>query len=200
MGYGLMVFAVDVERLRREVGSGDAGLAATYGAGFAADDQETQDLIDGELGGDAGTPTLADVARHVIMGEPYDERVGFAYGYFLEWLCRRHGVPQPNHSLVPIPVDHLSTLDAQFEKAGLLAPGISIDQLGWGGAPVPVPMGEPWPGIGHLEHALLGAGAELLARAPVSDLPEEFEGAAYDFFQMLSYADENRLSLVGFFH
>ncbi len=101
---------------------------------------------------------------------------------------------------MPVPVDYLSTLDTEFGKAGLLAPGLSIHELGWGGAPVPVPAGEPWPGIGHLEHELLGAGAEALAKAPSTDLPEEFEDAAYDIFQMLAHAHDAKRGLVGFFH
>jgi hypothetical protein len=200
MGYGLMVYAVDLERLRREVGCGDAELAASYGAGFTADDRETQDFIDDCLPDGPERPTLADVARQVIMGEPYDERIGFAYGYFLKWLCERHGVSQWNNSLMPIPVDYLSTLDTEFTKAGLLTPEVSIHDLGWGGAPVPVPMGDPWPGIGHLEHEHLAAAAELLAGTPNSDLPEEFHDAAYDLFQMMAHARDDKRSLVGFFH
>ncbi len=130
------------EQLRREAGSGDAELAARYGASFTADDNETQGLIDDHMPDASGTLTLADVARQVIIGEPYDERVGFAYGYFLKWLCARHGASQWNGSLMPIPLDYLSMLDAEFEKAGLLTPEISIHELGWGGAPVPVPMGD----------------------------------------------------------
>lgn len=199
MGYGLMVHAVDLERLRREVGSGDAELAARYGADFTSQDDQVQGFID-EVPDVAGTLTLVDVARQVIMGEPYDERVGSAYGYFLEWLCAQHGTQLDNTSLMPVPVDYLNTLDIEFGKAGLLAPGLSIHELGWGGAPVPVPAGDPWPGVGHLEHEHLSAGAELLADTPNSELPEEFHDAAYDLFQMLAHARDVNRGLVGFFH
>ncbi|MFD1369406.1 DUF7691 family protein [Actinoplanes sichuanensis] len=75
MGYGAQVWAVDLDRLRGEVGSGDRELAQRYGEGFAGRYDSLQDGID-DATGDVGMITPVDVARHMILGEPYDDRLG----------------------------------------------------------------------------------------------------------------------------
>jgi hypothetical protein len=193
LGYGAMVWSVDLDLLRTDIGSGDRALARRYGAGFAERYHHLQEDV-----GDA--VTLTDVARHMIMGEPYADQVGFAYGYFLQFLCDVHGTFLDNRSWMPVPVDFSGRLDEVLAEAGLLADGFSVTGLMFGGAPVPLPRIDDFPGIGYYEHGALKEAADQLARAGVIDLPDEYGSPAYFVFQWLAQAHDEGRSLVGFFH
>lgn len=196
MGYGAMVYAVDLDRVRADVASGDPEKAERYAATFTAQSPDIQDLIDDTATG----VTLADVARHMILGEPYDERIGFAYGYFLKHLCETHGTFQDNRSWMPVPVDFPERLDDYLAEHDLLADGFTVSDLMFGGSPVPLPPIDDFPGIGYRESGTLTEPASALARAGAIDMPDEFSRAVYDTFQWLARTDSRKLSLVAFFH
>ncbi|GAB1639601.1 hypothetical protein [Krasilnikovia sp. MM14-A1259] len=199
MGYGVMAWAVDLDRVRAEIGSGDTTLAQRYGASFTERHPAVQALID-DVTGDRTAITLSEVARHMIMGEPYDERIGFAYGYFLEHLCDLQGTFLDNPRWMPVPVDWCQRVDEALAGAGLLADGFSTFNLVFGGSPVPLPRIDGFPGIGYQEYGSLEEPARLLAGAGAADIAEEFQDAAYDVFQWLSEAHQSRRSVVAFFH
>lgn len=199
VGYGAMAWAVDLGRIRGEVGSEDPALAQRYGAAFAERRDEVQGMIDDVIG-DGSVLTLPDVARHMILGEPYDERIGFAYGYFLEYLCDVHGAFLPNPRWMPVPVDWCERVDEVLGGAGLLAEDFSMSDLMFGGAPVPLPRIDGFPGIGYREYGSLEEPAGLLARVGATDIAEEYQDAAYDVFQWLSEAHDAGRSVVAFFH
>ncbi|OJF11318.1 hypothetical protein BG844_27030 [Couchioplanes caeruleus subsp. caeruleus] len=194
-----MAWAVDLDGLRAEIGNGDDALAKRYGASFTAHHDDVQELID-DVTDDGPAVTLADVARHMIMGEPYDERIGFAYGYFLEHLCDVQGRFLDNARWMPVPVDWCERVDEALASAGLLAEGFSTWDLVFGGAPVPLPRIDDFPGIGYREYGSLQEPAHLLAGAALADIAEEYKDAAYDVFQWLSHAHDSGCSVVAFFH
>ncbi len=199
MSYGIAAYAVDIEKIRGRLGSGDAGLAEEYAASFPEHRLHVQEHIN-ELRGDESV-TLADIARQVIMGEPYDERLGSAYGYFLEHLCERNGERLHNHGFMPFSGwDYLRVVDEALESAGLLAPDFSLEGLISSGPPVSLPHAD-FPAIGHRLNADLAAPAELLANAPNTSLPDdEFGMQAYALFQWLAYPEGKGLDLVTFYY
>jgi hypothetical protein len=199
MGYGAMAWAVDLDRLRAEIGGGNPEAAQRHGAGFAARHAGMQSDID-DMTGAPGSVTLADVARHMIMGEPCDERIGFAYGYFLEYLCDVRGTFLDNSHWMPVPVDFGSRLDDVLAEAGVLADGFRVTDLLFGGAPVKLPRIDDFPGIGYREFGALDEPAAGLARLGALDLPDEYMNPAYEVFQWLSHAQSTRRSVVAFFH
>ncbi|MEU4427076.1 hypothetical protein AB0F81_41175 [Actinoplanes sp. NPDC024001] len=199
MSYGITAYAVDIEKIRGQVGSGDAGLAEKYAASFPEHRHDLQEHVN-ELRGDDAV-TLADIARQVIMGEPYDERLGSAYRYFLEHLCERSGERQHNHGFGPFSGwDYLRVVDEALASAGLLAPGFSLEGLISSGSPVPLPYAD-FPAVGHQLNAELAAPAERLAHAPNSCLPDdEFGMQAYALFQWLACTEGEGLDLVTFYY
>jgi hypothetical protein len=199
VGYGAMAYTVDLDRLRAEIGSGDRDSAERYSATFTEHNQYLQDMIDDTIG-DEGSVTVADVARHMILGEPCDERIGFAYGYFLKHLCETHGTFEDNYGWMPVPVDFPQRLDDYLAGQGLLAEGFTVTDLVFGGSPVPLPRIDDFPGIGYREFGTLTEPAEKLSWAGRIDMPEEFSQAVYETFQWLARADSNKRSVVVFFH
>jgi hypothetical protein len=200
MGYGAQAWAVDLGLIRGEIGSGDPELARRHGLRFTEHLRDVQSFIDDVTGAD-GAVTMADVARHMILGEPYDDRLGFAYGYFLQYLCEVQGTWMHNPSMMPIAVDLPERLDRVLAERGLLADGFSVSDLLFGGAPVPLPPIGDFPGIGFREFGALEEPAGRLARlGTMDDVAEEFAGPAYDVFQWLSQAHDMKRSVVSFFH
>jgi hypothetical protein len=199
MSYGITAYAVDIEKVRAQIGSGDAGLAEDYAASFPEHRQHVQEHLD-ELRGDSAV-TLADIARQVILGEPYDERFGSAYRYFFEHLCERAGERMHNHGFTPFSGwDYLRVVDKALADAGLLVPDFTLEGLIAGGSPVPLPYAD-FPAIGHRLNAELAAPAERLANAPNTSLPDdEFGMQAYALFQWLSYPEDEGLDLVTFYY
>jgi hypothetical protein len=198
MSYGITAYAVDIEKIQRQIGSGDTELAERFAASFPEHRLHVQEHIN-ELRGDNAV-TLADIARQVIMGDPYDERLGSAYRYFFEHLCERNGERLHDHGFMPFSGwDYLRVVDEALESAGLLVPDFSLEGLISSGSPVSLPYAD-FPAIGHRLNADLAAPAELLANAPNTSLPDdEFGMPSYTLFQWLSYPESKGLDLVTFY-
>ncbi|GAA1655439.1 DUF7691 family protein [Actinoplanes couchii] len=134
MGYGAMVFAVDLDRLRAEIG------------------------------------------------------------------CEQHGRFLDNTGWMPVPVDFSARVDEYLTGHDLLADGFTVTGLLFGGAPVPLPPIDDFPGIGYREYGTLTEAAAKLAEAGLLDMPADMGSAVYEVFQWLAQADDRKLSVVGFFH
>lgn len=197
MGYGAMAWAVDLDRVRSTIGSGDAALVQRYGVSFTDRYDELQQSVQDTT---SGAVTLADVARHMIMAQPYDDRIGYAYGYFLEHLCDRLGTFLDNQAWMPVPVDYCERVDNALADAGLLADGFTTSGLVFGGAPVPLPRIDDFPGIGFREFGTLEEPAQRLSYAATAEIDTGFINAACDVFQWLSQAHSTGRSVVVFFH
>ena len=199
MSYGITAYAVDIEKLQAQIGSGDAELAQEYAASFPEHRLELQEYVNQLRGDDA--VTLADIARQVIMDGPADERLGAPYGYFLEHLCQRTGKRLDDYGFSPFSGwDYLRVVDEAFEAAGLLVPGFSLEGLISSGSPVRLPYSD-FPTVGHRRNADLAAPAKRLASAPNTSLPDdEFGMQAYALFQWLAYPEDEGLDLVTFYY
>lgn len=194
MGYGAGAYAVDISRIKAQLGSGTTALADRYAASF--------DAFLREIAADASLPP-ADVARHMIMGEPRDERALHLYGYFFQHLCALHGRRLDDTSWTPVTVSFPAQLDELLDRENIALPrGFSIEDLIFGGAPVDLPMTD-FPAFGHLPHAELKPAADALAvvgrLSDRDDIDPVFIGALYDVFQWLSHADNDGTDLVTFF-
>ena len=106
MGYILQPTAVDLDKVNKAIGSKNKKLLNTLIEEFEdefdqydeliAEYMEDEDLLedeDLEDDEDEGrqAPTMRDIFTQMIMGEEYNQRLGFAYAYGLEFLCRHYG-------------------------------------------------------------------------------------------------------------
>jgi hypothetical protein len=146
MGYGIIAFAVDLPRIRSVIGARDERLAEELGESFGLDvgDNGIADLF-----GEPDPPTALDGARQMVLGEPYDQRAGFAYGYFFEHLCERYGSFLPNNAWYPCTPTFVTHVDEILAAAGVPKQTLAVENLIWGGAPVTLPLTD-FPSIGWL--------------------------------------------------
>ncbi|HUG92666.1 MAG TPA: hypothetical protein VML55_17630, partial [Planctomycetaceae bacterium] len=120
-------------------------------------------------------PLMADVLRHLIMGEPYDPRVGFKYGYALEHLCQHFGEMLSN--------EHWSSFRSGaswgwFRKLDRTLKSLAVPEktfrvrthLENRGSPIPIPEIEDFPAIGYLTLDEIREAAAALEQADLASI------------------------------
>jgi hypothetical protein len=153
MGYILTATAVDLGKVAAALGSKNKRLVSTlvkkFGDEFDQHDETAADFADDEDGEDA--LTMEDVLRQMVMGEEYNEELGFMYGYALDFICRHFGEELPNEhwSAMPSGSDWARTVDRGLKAAGVPERVLRVEKhLMYRGSPIPIPEIEDFPGIG----------------------------------------------------
>lgn len=203
MGYGIMPFAVDLPKMIAVVGCRDQqlidDLLDEFEDHFEEFDEMAADASDDEEG--AQPLTMRTALTQMVMGLPYNEDLGFMYGYALELLCRFFGEMLSNRHWVPISSDWPEQADEALKKAGIDANVFSMLRLMYRGEPVPVPRIDDFPGIGYLTRdeiatALGPFGAEVPAGVADDQLAESLDEARG---WLVTCAESGR-DLVCFYH
>jgi len=150
MSYTLVPYLVDLDELRRVVGSGDAALLER------ARERAPDTFAEPERDEDDEEVSVGTALRHLVMGEPPQADSAHQYGYALEHLCAVLG----------------RGLDAGWWEAirwpVLDATGMSevLDS----GPPVPLPKIADFPRIGFLEPPAIAALAARAAAGPLASI------------------------------
>ena len=163
MGYGVMAYAVPLELVSGCVGARDPGLLATLLADFGAAPAIDELLADARSPASEDLPTARELLRHLVMDEPARSGLGFAYGYCFKYLCDRYGEFLDNSAWYPIGFDFVEEVQAELGRQGISDDVLSVADLVWGGAPVPLPPIDDFPGIGHLTRARVPTARAILA-------------------------------------
>jgi hypothetical protein len=146
VGYCVTVYATDLDSVRKAIGGSEKSYAKLHGDKFNADNAwELNEMIEDVVGGQKDAPKARDIARQMMLGEPRDERLGFAYGYFLEYLCEVYGTMLPNDAWCPVPVSFPGQVDKRTScgpRTGASAVRRS-SRLGWFASPAPGDRGLP---------------------------------------------------------
>jgi hypothetical protein len=164
MGYILTPIAVDLGQVSGAIGSKNkrlvSALVKKFGDDFDQFDEMAADFGDGEDGGEALTMRAA--LTQMVMGEEYNEELGFMYGYALEFLCRHLGEELPNEawSAMPSGSAWAEKADKALKAAGVAEKVLRVNRLMYRGSPVPLPEVEDFPGIGYMRVNEIGAALE----------------------------------------
>jgi hypothetical protein len=144
MGYGVMAYAVDIDTVTAQCGSGDNQLRRAVCGRFRADISRSNDEFD--LPGDRGAPNIFTAIEHLIMdGEKTLD--GYLYGYGFEYIVRFSGQFLANNPFYPCPSQYLTdTVDPDLKATGAT---LRMDDLIFRGAPVPFPAPGDFPAIGY---------------------------------------------------
>jgi hypothetical protein len=170
MGYILTPIAVDLKQVTGVIGSKNKRLLSTlikeFGGEFEQIDEMAADFVD-EMDEEDGATTVRDALTQMVMGQEYNEELGFVYGYALEFVCRHFGEYLPNGNWSAMRSEWAHKADKALEKAGVGAEALRLSRLMNRGAPVPLPLIEDFPGIGYMtrkeiDAALLAFGADQL--------------------------------------
>ncbi|MEU3307139.1 hypothetical protein [Nocardiopsis sp. NPDC006832] len=135
MSFALMPYVVDLDVLNGSVGSKDEKLRRMIGGRFrqhlAHFDSQFDHLID-----DGGLP-IYEAIRAVIDGGPFDERYSVMYNYAFKWICEFHGRFLDNSDFSPMRAGWTARVDEGLADLGVTA--VSVEGLGAGSAPSPIP-------------------------------------------------------------
>jgi hypothetical protein len=170
MSYFITPIAVDLQKVTGVIGSKNKRLLGTiikkFGNQFEEIDEMAAEAADDAGGGEA--TTVRDALTQMVMGEEYDEAVGFVYGYALEFICLHFGERHPNENWAPMKLELARKADQALESVGVDEQTLRLSQLMYRGSPVPLPVIEDCPCIGYMtlkeiEAAISAFGEDQLA-------------------------------------
>lgn len=200
MGYQLTPIGVELDSLRRALGSGDAGLVGKVRGRFYTESKRIDRLLKEVLDPDEEPLTTGDILRHLIMGEPRREDAGFGYGYCLELICRQLGQALSNSAWSAMHGDWFDTVAAALRDCGVNSSALAIRDLAFRGPPVPLPPIDDFPGIGYLTAAEIGTARAALAAADLSHLDDgEVVASIRQVQEWLDTCMESNRDLVCFY-
>lgn len=171
----LCPIAVDLDKVRGAIGSKNKALIGRVRRAHAGildqiDEMLAEDLDEGEGEGDAEPFTTADALRHLVMGEPRRDDVGFAYGYCFEALCLHFGDMLNNSEWSAMRVEWFATVQKELGKAGVTAKQFSLEALVFRGPPVKLDINDDSPCVGYLTKSQVPKARAALAKADLSKL------------------------------
>ena len=149
MGCHLTVYAVPYETLLAIPGSKDKRLMEL----IRSDWTHTYHQIDAMIARqneyqekDQTKIKFLDVLKQIVYGKPLEGAPGFVYGYAVESLCWALGKPLENDCIPALSSHGADELDTFLKKKKV---PVSIEHLGQGVPPFPIPEPDNFPGIGH---------------------------------------------------
>jgi hypothetical protein len=152
MSYGLMVYAVDFEKLKGALGSGDdkvrRSICGRFKQRLAEIAENSNDPNDG-----------FEAVRHLIMG---GERTlsGYIYGYAYECVVDFYGRALNNACFMPSSHDHLEQLEQQLQQSGVKL-GL-MDFVYYHRALTEFPAPDDFPGYSYWEAAIVQENLPML--------------------------------------
>jgi hypothetical protein len=139
MSYGLMVYAVDFEKLKGALGSGDDKIRRSICGRFK------QRLA--QLGEDSATPEDGfEAVRHLIMGGQ-KTLPGYLYGYAYECIVDFYGRALDNACFMPCSHGYLEELEQQLQQSGVKL-GL-MDFVYYHKASIELPAPDDFPGYSY---------------------------------------------------
>ncbi|MEV4133206.1 hypothetical protein AB0J72_13685 [Dactylosporangium sp. NPDC049742] len=187
MGYGVMAYRVDIDRLAALCGSGDNQARRAICGRFRTDIARLNDDLD--CSNDRGEPSVFTAIEHLVMGG--DKTLpGHLYGYGFKYMVEFSGRFLDNSLFYPCPSSYLdSTVDPALKATGAT---ITMSDLIFRGAPVSFPSPDDFPSIGYWTAAAVAAAAEPL-KAATTD-----EARAVAAWTATAAAEQK--GIVGFYH
>jgi hypothetical protein len=187
MGYGVMAYVVDIDKLVALCGSGDDRIRRVICGRFRERISATND----ELGwsNERGEPSVFTAVNHLIMGA---EKTldGAMYGYGFKYIVEFSGRFLDNSSFYPCPSSYLmDTVDPALKAVGAT---LSMFDLAFGGSPVSFPSPDDFPSIGHWTADEVTRNVEPLRAGTTTELKS--------IAQWLDQAAPASKGVVGFYH
>ena len=195
MGYNVRAYAVDLDRLRSLVGSGDESLIATLVSEHAHTLREVDRL---DLGTAESAPSAAEALAQLVHGRMDDGESNFKYGYALELACRQLGQELSNQYWSQMHGEWFDAVEDAFTELGGKTK-VSNDVF-WSGPPVELPFIDDFPAIGTVRaegvRPLLAELDDALTKARSS----QAHAALRELHGWLLIADRDALGIVTFYY
>jgi hypothetical protein len=142
MGYGIMVYAVDLDKVTAACGSGNNTMRRAIKGRFRSAIASTDQQLD--LSSEDGGPSVFAAIDHLIMGSerPFP---GFVYAYAYKYIVEHFGRSLDNGLFYPARGEFFSSVDSQLKAAGCR---VELSELMTYSAPVSFPMPNDFPYFG----------------------------------------------------
>lgn len=184
ISYALTPYLIDLEELRRAVGSRSQALIAEA---LGGDPNEFKDPWEADEDGEVeGLVTVDQALRHLVMAEPLNRDCGSEYGYALERLCHHLGE-------VTVPDVWGAVRWAAVTDSGL------EDLLTKTGSPVPIPDRD-FPTIGHWTIAEVAAKVSELGNSHLKSEDDELQELLDEYESWLRSAAAKGKAIVFFYY
>jgi hypothetical protein len=160
MGYGLMVYSVDLDKITALCGSGNDAVRRSISGRFRQQIISRNNDLD--LSNERGEPSIFEGIRHIVMGDP-KTLPGFVYGYAFEYIVEFYGKFLDNGLFYTCKLDWLrEEIAVQLRAAGAT---VEMDALLFS-KPLELPDPDDFPVYGHWSAAAIAASVEPLRAAP----------------------------------
>lgn len=144
MSYGLMPYAVDIDRLTAICGSGDDTIRRAISGRYKRDIIHIN--MEFDWSNERGEPSVFLAIRHLIMGDEKNLE-GVMYGYAFKFIVEFFGHPLDNRMFCPRSTNSITgQVDAAVKETGAT---VSMSDLLFRMAPVPFPEPDDFPLIGY---------------------------------------------------
>jgi len=190
MGYGLMVYAVDLNAVTSACGSGDDKLRKMISGRFRERIASTNSQLD--WSNERGEDSVFEAIRHLIMGDEKMPLPGAMYGYAYKYIVEHHGTVLDNDHFLPAPMSWMmEKVDPQLRALGL---GLLVSDLAMAGSPVDFPRPSDFPSFGYWERSSIPRTLRVLKAARLLS-PELQQVKGW-----LETASADKRDLVAFYH
>jgi hypothetical protein len=162
--------------------------------------ESIDELIADRISGDS-KPQTHELLRHMVFGEPYDQRLGSAYGYVFKHLCNRHGRMLDNRAWMPMGFEFFGDIERALARAGVSAGMFSLPRLISGQRHIALPPLDEAIMIGGFAEEEVGPAADVLAQADLNAITDAHERQAVrGLCTWLKCCAEQHRALVCFYH
>jgi len=147
MGYGFMIWAVDVDKLREVAGSKEEKLRRMIGGRFKRKLSELDDLFRSKI--DAGGPNTYEALRQIIDGTiPPDRTRGGIYSYAFKLIVEHFGRFLNNSAICPWNRVDFEPMNRALAEMGV---PLALEDILWNGLPVKLPYPDDFPTTGFAD-------------------------------------------------
>jgi hypothetical protein len=200
MSYGLMLYAVELDKVRGAVGSDSETLRRQIGGRSKRDMASADSWFASEI--EAGCPPRYEALRHLIHGTPRVEGYAFQYAYAFKMIVEFHGRFLSNDGFMPISSDYLDTVTDALRGMGVDT--IDVVGLAYFSPPVELPRPDDFPGVGYLELEDLQACLDQFnaaGDAPIDAIADSFlQTSVRNVRQWCQTCVQLQRGLVSFYH
>lgn len=175
MSYSLVPYMVDLDKVRKAVGSGDADLV-----------EQIRNSDPQRFGDDGEDLSLGTALQQLVMGEPLIEEHGYQYGYALEQLVKHLGKELP--------------LDLWCGVRWAAVADSGVEPILMSGSPVPLPEIPDFPTIGHLPREMIISAVAKMGDEGLGHANPELLELLKEFETWMREAAREKLDIVLFYY
>lgn len=203
MGYGLMVFAMNTDKLAAIYGCQEEEKIELLQDSGAWEIENIDELFEDSI--EDGAPSTLAAWKQIIRGENLDRNYGSIYAYAIEIYCQVSKQKFLNNApFSPCNLAWLEEVDSMLEKLGIVAE-FRLEKFIYGSLPISIPSPDDFPCCGHIKSDIVYRAFQDFKKLDSIDVADRYVEAIEAIQEWLNYAGKrfergNPLGLVGFYH